>query len=433
MDQIFMGFARIITTTSASALVCFALLLPGGVLKAAGNWEPARGQGVQQHRRNDYTPLGLRAGSFLFYPELELVGEYDSNIFRLPEDFEEDDFITHVKPSVSMNSNWNRHALNAYAGADLAWHDDHSSEDYTDYRLSADGRLDVLRDSAASGAIGYADLHEDRSSTDGRGGVEPTPYTQAYLNLGYQHRFNRMGVKLAYDTETLEYESVRGILGGVIYNGDRDRTRDEFSLRLSYQLRPQFDVFAEGSVNTVDYEDRFDAGGRERSSDGYKLIGGVSIDLTNLLEGDAYLGYLRQEYDDPLFDDISDPTLGFGLRWMPSGLTTFSANLDRKPQETTSPTASGYLSTIFSLGVDHELKRNILLDGVLSYTSNDYQQNVPGGKEEEDTLRAGLGVKYLFNRRFYAGAGYDYEKRTSDIAIQEYSLHQARVSVGARW
>ena len=60
-----MGIYQGIHTTSAAALVCFIALSHSPVTQAAGSWEPRRGQGVLQHRRNDYTPLGLRAGSFL--------------------------------------------------------------------------------------------------------------------------------------------------------------------------------------------------------------------------------------------------------------------------------------------------------------------------------------------------------------------------------
>jgi len=69
----------------------------------------------------------------------------------------------------------------------------------------------------------------------------------------------------------------------------------------------------------------------------------------------------------------------------------------------------------------------------LKYRDNKYQQLVPGGKENEDIFGADLGMKYLFNRRFYATVEYKYERRNSDLERQEYKLNRGFLSLGANW
>jgi len=413
-----------------SVILCTSIFSGSTVLAAV---EPDRGESAAQSNSAEYQPLGLRAGGLLFHPLIELKGAYDDNIYRLPDILERDDFIFHVSPSISMQSDWSRHALNANAFLDLAYYNDYSTEDWQDYGLSADGRIDVMKDSFFSGDVGYSRLHEDRTSLDDRAGVEPTQYDFGYFGLGYDHTFNRLSLAALFDYETLEYDNAENIFAQTIDNQDRDRDQNVLTLRVGYEVRPQFEIYLEGKGNTVDYDEQFDDSGRQRSSDGYRAVGGLSIDLTALLVGDIFLGYLRQTYDDPYFNDIDDMAYGFGLTWYATDMTTITTSLEQGPQETTEPTASGYLGTVFQARVDHELMRNIMLFGNVNYTDNDYEQSVPGQKEKENILNLGAGVKYLFTRRFYAAAEYSYERRDSDIELQEYSDNMAILTLGAQW
>ncbi|MCI0430482.1 MAG: outer membrane beta-barrel protein, partial [Rhodospirillales bacterium] len=43
--------------------------------------EPERAQSVFERPRPDYDPLGIRAGGFLIYPQVELGEAYNDNIF----------------------------------------------------------------------------------------------------------------------------------------------------------------------------------------------------------------------------------------------------------------------------------------------------------------------------------------------------------------
>src|SRR5262245_66377031 len=55
-------------------------------------------QSVFQRPRPDYDPLGLRFGSWLFYPEMTVAAAYDDNIFATESD-RTDDFIFTATPA----------------------------------------------------------------------------------------------------------------------------------------------------------------------------------------------------------------------------------------------------------------------------------------------------------------------------------------------
>ena len=395
--------------------------------------DPASGQDKIAAGDKDFNPLGIHAGGFYLYPAIEIGVMADDNIFRIPDKIAESDVVTNLRGSVSINSNWNRHELNFIASADLGYYKDFDSEDYKDYVVATNGRYDVMRDSFATGKAGYMRQHEDRSSLDDRFGTTPTEYDLSYIGAGYDHQPGKVRTLFTVNYQKLDYQDVFNILGEEVNNDDRDRTRPEALLRFGYENMPNRRIFIEGKVNAVDYDQRFDDNGAERSSNGYKVTTGMNFDLTHLLVGDVFVGYVEQKYDDPRFSDISDGLFGFGLTWMPTGLTTVGFNLDKSPQETTEPTASGYLSTVFSVSLKHELMRNLMLSGNIGYTDNNYGQNAPGQKENENISNFGLGAKYSFNRRFYATADYRYQKRSSDIAIQEYKLNQGMLAIGANW
>src|SRR3546814_13592467 len=85
-----------------------------------------------------------------------------------------------------------RGGWNAAVKADLGLYASETDENFADASASAGAHYDVIADGTVDGSIGYARLHEDRSSPDDIGGSEPTVHYQGDAKLGYTHRFNRL-------------------------------------------------------------------------------------------------------------------------------------------------------------------------------------------------------------------------------------------------
>ena len=420
-----------------SSLASIAICIAAGSSFAAHAIElssPSAGQGKIAASDNDYTPLGIHSGGFYYFPAVEVGATYNDNVFYLPDDFEESDTIANLRGSVSMNSDWSRHEFNLLGSADLGYYQDYDNEDYQDYVLATDGRYDVLRGSFATGKAGYMKLHQPRSSLDNRFSKTPIEYDYSYLGAGYDHQPARFRTLFTLNYATLDFENNKNIFGQKIDTQDRNRDRPEAILRFGYEYKQGRRLFIQGAYNQVNYDQKVDNTGQERSSKGYKITTGMNFDLTHLLVGDVFIGVVKQDYDDrTTSSNISDPLIGFHLTWTPTGLTTVHLNLDINPQEATEPTSPGYLSTVFSVGVNHELRRNVILLGNVGYTDNQYEQDGPGQKDNENITYVGLGGKYLFSRRFYASAEYNYERRRSDIAAQEYKTNEVMLALGANW
>lgn len=376
--------------------------------------------------QSDYAPLGIRLGSTMLNAGLGLGLEHNDNIFATPI-LEQDDTILHVLPYVDLRSDWSRHALNLHFDADLAKYSDFDSEDYDDLRFKADGRLDVVRDSYLFGEVFANDLHEPRTSSDDRGGVEPTRFDFDGFKLGYNHLFNWLLASIEYGLRRLKYEDVATITGRVINNQDRNRDEAYLRLQLGYEYRPGYLAFVRYIDEDIQYDDIVDDFGLQRSSNGYTAHAGVAAELTGVLDGEIYLGYVKRDYDEPTFIPTSEPYGGLRAIWTPTGLTTVNARIDTRVEETTDPNAAGYLSTGYHLRVDHELKRNIVLKADAGYRVDDYDLTLDATRfdpRREDTTIFGLGVKYRINRNFSLDLDYAYEDRDSNVFRNEYKLNR---------
>ena len=423
----------------SSMLMAFGALMLPGISMAQQYHDPGLLQKSIDRKPVDFQASGVRLGSFVLNPGAELAYENNDNIFYL-ENGEISDSIIHIRPWARLNSDWNRHELNLNFYADIARYNDFGSEDYEDWVASLDGRVDVRRGSNFNYGASYMSLHERRSSPDDVGGIRPTEFAATNFNLGYSHNFNRLTADLTYFRSDMDYDDNLDGDGEILDNQDRDRTRDEYALRFDYELSGPRGVFFRAAGNNVDYDQKVDNGGFERSSDGYSFQGGMSWDKTGVLVGDVYLEYISQDYDDTYLADIDGWGLGASLDWTPTELTNINLLVRNGPQETTQGATSGYFSSQYAVRLQHELRRNWLLNARVSYTDNDYKTNdlgeVPMGEDDtgplEDTkvTRAGLGLSYLFNRNFYLSGGYVYENQDANESRFEYRTNRWFITFG---
>ncbi|HUH83123.1 MAG TPA: outer membrane beta-barrel protein, partial [Stellaceae bacterium] len=138
------------------------------------------------------------------------------------------------------------------------------------------------------------------------------------------------------------------------------------------------------------------------------------IDLTGVTYVDAYVGYLDQLYDSTLLGSLSGVDFGANAVWNVTELTSVSFNVSRNVQD--APTSvvgaasvPGYFHTVVGARVDHELLRNLLLNGQVTYANDDFQ----GENRTDSDYLATVGAKYLLNRNLYLGANYTFEHRDS--------------------
>jgi hypothetical protein len=373
-----------------------------------------RGQTVEERNRPELDPLGVQVGTFTLFPSIGLEEQYNDNIFAT-ENNTIDDFITRVLPRVTLRSNWNNHSLSIYGNGDIGRYADNGDEDYEDYTAGANGRLVIQRDTWLQGRAEYQQRHEDRGSPDDVGGVEPTVYGAALGQLSAFHRLNRLNFTLSGTVERLDFDDVAAAGGATINNDDRDRYEMETSLRVGYEVVPNYEAFVRGGYLKRTYDDLSDAG-LNRDNDGYEIVAGISVDFGGITFGDFFAGYRTQDYEDSALEGVSGPSVGGEITWNVTPLTTIIGTLTRTVEESTSSDgagnfASGRFLTSANVRAQHELRRNLLIGANIGYDNDDYE----GIDRTDDTIRFGINANYMMYRNLYLRGGYSVRSKDSDL------------------
>jgi hypothetical protein len=353
----------------------------------------------------------VHAGGLFIYPRLGLQEYYNDNIFATDGN-ETDDFITLISPRVDVRSDWTKHAFDLYAKAAIGRYADQTGEDFEDFSVGTNGRLDITQRANLRAGVSYDRLHEGRGSPDDvrRQGVsppvEPTLFDVKSVFLTYQQRLGRFLLESGGEVDRLDYDNVGTEDGGTIINDDRDRALYAGNLKIGYEFMPGYTAFTRGEADYRRYDDLCCFGNPvDRDSQGYLIEVGTDFDVTAVLFGNVAIGYRSQDYDDSRFDTIGDVAGRASLTWNPTGLTTVSALITRgEVIETTLSGSAAIFETAGGVTVDHELLRNLLLQAVVSVSDDDYQ-DIP---RSDTYVRAGFGAKYLMNRYIHLDLSYGY-------------------------
>lgn len=379
-----------------------------------------RAVAVRDRPQPAYDALGIRTGGFTVFPRLPFDIVHDDNVFAADDDRQAATTLR-LRPEIVATSNWSRHALQAHARAQIDRNLDFDSENTTDWTMGGAGRLDVVRGSSITFAADYAHDHEARTAA----GADPTArrpiaFDLASASLGAERAKGRLRVSARAAILRYDYRDGLSDLGAVIEQDNRDRTITRLTGRTDYALSPGTALFVQVSSDDRDY--RRVVGGPSRTSSGYETLAGVNFELGALIRGEVAAGYIRQNIEDAAYGDLDDFGGRAKLSWFPTQLTTVTAAAARTVEDTGVIGSAGALRTDLSLGVDHELLRNLILTAQATYADDAYN-----GLARTDT-RYGAGVRavYRINRRYGFTAGLTWLDRSSSGATQGPSYRSTR-------
>lgn len=376
-----------------------------------------RGYTVVDRERPEVAPLGVRVGPWFFFPRAEVDELYNDNIFAGsggPGSPKGNAFITALAPSFDLRSNFPTNALNLSAGAILSYYSQHTAFNTKDAFGAADGRLDLDATHDIHGGLRVTREHEDPGTPNVPGNIaEPVLFNTYTTNAGFAQTRLRIGYSADVTARREEYQAVPTVGGGLFQESERNNNSYEVALRPYYEFVPNYQGFLRGAYNIRQY-DHSELGQVTRNSRGFRADIGARVDLTGLAYGEFFVGYLRQEYRSSTLGSIGGIDAGANVVYNITQLTSLTLKGSRTVQDTnfgvvgTAP-SPGYLESSVGLSVDHELLRNLLLNGTAAYVNDDFK----GLARTDKYYTAGGGAKYLLNRNLYLGANYTFERRTS--------------------
>jgi hypothetical protein len=396
-------------------------------------------QTPNEREAENYAPRGVRVGTFLLFPSLELDEMYDDNIFinstsgTTPQQ-QTGSFIQIIKPSVELRSEWAKNMLNFYARGAFGFYTAAPGLNFQDLSVGTDGRLDIKQTANIFGGASFNRLHEALGTPNAPTNFNQVNYyNQISANAGYFQQFGKIRTTLEGRLDNYNFtNNGLGPAQGVIFNSDRDRTEFHESFRVGYEFLQGYEIWTRGSLNQRVYVTNPDALGFFHNSTGWDLVGGFSVAISSITSLEFFAGYLQQNYVDPAFATVAIPTFGLTGYWSPTRQILVKPYVLRTVDDTSLGNASGYIDTTGGVDVTYDFRPNIKIQGHADYTSADYN-TVAGSLGRLDqyyTFRG--GVLYSPTEHFFIGPTYQFEHRTSNQAGLDFNDNQIMLRLGAQ-
>lgn len=386
------------------------------------------GQSIAQRPRPEFDPTPIDVGSFQMFPSITVGPVYDSNIYSQRSNGKSD-YVWVLQPGVQLLSNWNRHSLTFGAQGDFGFYTFHPRESYHNGILNLTGRFDLANRTYIDYGADYQRLSEERGATDSlASAVEPTTFNYYRFFGGFLRKQGRFDIRSQYSFRRFDYDPVETGLGETNLNF-RNKNVHQVTSEIGYEVMRYWRPFIRGGYNWRDFDDN-----AVHASQGYDVVVGTGYEFGGgTVTGEVYAGHMLQDFTNWNGDGSPNATgdfkFGGNFLWNVTGLTSVIGEFDRTLEDTTTTGYRSFISTGGSITVQHELKRNILLEAKGGYTRYDFN----GAPERQDhNYTAGTGVRYFFNRNFYSDLQYDFRDLISSTGANNYGRHTIQLRFGAQ-
>jgi hypothetical protein len=381
---------------------------------------------VRKHyaEEDPFGPVGIRAGSLILRPAIEVSAGYDSNPPRANNPVGSG-FET-VAPELQIRSDWSRHEFTADLKGKYTWYNELENFNQPQVDLNAKARIDISKQTRAELEGRYKLLADSPSDPNLPEGIAKPPlYYQSGATAGLAHRFNRLEISAKALFDRTAYDSAELNNGATI--SLKDRNYDQYSglLRAGYEVYPGITPFAEGGIDRRIHDLQYDFNGIQRDSDGKLIRAGSTFELTRHLVGEASIGYLQRDYKDPTLGKLHGVIYDASLTYYATPLTTLKLDAKSRVDESILPGVSGSLSRDVNLTVDHSFRRWLIGTLKFGFGQDDYE----GSSRVDDRYTASVGLTYKFTREVHLKGEFRREWLRSNVQGADYTANIAMVGL----
>lgn len=383
----------------------------------------AESQGVADRARPEWQALGIRLGAFTLRPQIGMAGGATSNAFQVRNNETSSAIVTGTT-QLDLLSGWSRHFLSLRGTAQVDKFVGNSSRNTTIWALNAAGRYDIhsTLQLAASADVGRD--NESRFSGEAvNANFVVSPFLREAATIRASYRPGRFGVQLSANYQHLHFMPVRFQDGSTGDQSIRDRTVTQVIVEGTYAKVPGVALFVQGAASWT----RFDVVDPLRvlggDSDGVRVLGGVNLELAGFATGTIGVGWSRRDYADPRLSTNSGLSVEGRVALLPEDRTTITLDARRQLSDA-NPTSGPFWDTRLSVGVDREVRRNIIVGLTGSYG---HQRYLDVGSASTVNRSAALTGTYLISRRLEVRSSLIYRVSRSRATA---GLDESRGSIG---
>jgi hypothetical protein len=426
--RVMIAGARMINIIRILTLIGLSFLVSTSAMAQTvddGLFNRDRNVSVKDRKHPGYETDGIQSGALIFKPQLDLIAEFDDNIFATDVN-EVSDVVAVIAPSVTVETTFSRHSLGAYANLQSRQYIDIGDESHTNFEVGVDGTLDVQRGMYIKAGGAYRQAHEERGAAGfASGSLEPIEFNTTDWFLNGVREKGRTKVQAEVSFGMRDYED--GLLaGGAVADQDyRDRDELGLSIRGDYAVSPDTSIFARMRYTDQEY-DIIPFNAVTRDQNGYIIDVGADFDLTNSVRGEIGVGYLNQSFSAPLQDDFSGFSYTGQLEWFATPLITVTANGSRTVEASSLQSSPASVDTRLGLAADYEYRRNIIVSTAFEHRSENYE----GIDRNDDRNYYSFGATYLMNRNVGFSANIVHSPLNSDGVNSQTDYGSTKILFG---
>lgn len=380
--------------------------------------------------------LGISVGAFTLFPSADFNLGYDDNVFATAT-APVGSAIAVVRPSVELRSEWLNHSLRLLATGGFGFYASAPTQNFQNYTIQADGRLDVRTDIYATGLIAFRRNTEALGTPNVSFAQAPTVVDSVPIEMSLHHRFNRVFYQLSASATKYWYYDYSTISALGLPAASRDRTEYEEKIRIGYEISDNLSVFITPGLNQRVYVDTVNAAGQQRDSTGWNFGIGANVVLSPKSSLDGSVGLISQTYT-ASGTTTSATTFSLGGSWNGYEPLMLRPVLMRTINESALANYQNYVSTVAGIDFTYDIHYPWKLAGGFSYNTADYTpaSGVSGVNPRTDYfVKASLGLLYEVRPQYSIGPLYEYSQGWSTDVLAggpQYSRNFFSIRLVAR-
>ena len=348
--------------------------------------------GAVERRGNE---LGTSVGAFTLFPQLDLNLGYDDNVFATSTATTAS-AVAVVRPSLELRSEWLNHSLRLVASGGFGFYANAPTQNFQNYLIQADGKLDIRNDVYATGLIAFRRNTEALGTPNVSFAQAPTVVDSVPVELGLYQKFNRLFYQLNVSATKYWYYDYSTITSLGLPAASRDRTEYEERIRIGYEVYDGLAFFIAPGINQRRYVDTINSAGQQRDSTGWNMAVGASWTVGPKSSLDGSIGLTNQTYA-ASGQSTSATTFSLSGSWNGYEPLLLRPTLMRSINESALANYQNYVSTVVGIDFTYDIHYPWKAVGGISYNTADYTPapGVAGVNPRTDSfIKASLGVLY---------------------------------------
>lgn len=393
------GILGVATSPGVARAQSIDYYLPPGI----PGFGQAAGVTVLTRTHPEYQSGGLRVGGFDLQANLDETVGYNSNVTANGGG----SWFLQNAPAVQAVSNGSRTQVGFGVTANNQEYFDSPSLDRTDWTATIGGATAI-----GQGNLNVGYTHLSLSSVGTGLGQQATttyiPYTVDDARVTYNYLIGRFTLTPNLDDKLFSFG--QGRFGNVLID-QKSLNRNVLSggLTTAYSLAEQEDLLLVLQGIDSHYTNAI-SGQPSADSQSFQALAGIDVQATGTIRYRLLGGVELRTFTSSIYNTQTSPIAEASLVWTPTGLTTVTGIVSREIDDPATAGTGGFTYTNAQLVVDHELYRNILLQGRLGYQIAEY---VGGGGlgnagGTQSAFNAGASVNWLLNRNLRLSLDYNY-------------------------